>query len=508
MNASSHPFRDSGYLALPTEFYVAAEVHPAPAPQWIVFNEALAAELGLPPGSDTPDMLALLAGGEPPEGRKNLALAYAGHQFGQWNPRMGDGRAVLVGEVHAPDGVAFDVHLKGSGPTIFARRGDGRATLSAMLREYIVSEAMAGLGIPTTRSLAVVATGAPVYRDTPQHGAVLTRIARSHVRVGTFQYAAAADGGLEQGPVLTRALADHCIARLYPELVGRENPYLDFYAAVVERQARLIAQWMLVGFIHGVMNTDNMAISGETIDFGPCAFMDAFSAGQVFSSIDAAGRYAYKRQPSIGAWNLARLAEALLPLFASDDAVALRLAQEKLGAFQPTYAQALAEGMERKLGLVPGNPANADFINRVWPMLDKTKVDYTLFFRRLTQVADGADAACLFDLLTVAPDGAREAMTGFIAEWRGLVSSGADRETSLAAMRLANPVIIARNHRVEQALASAGEGDLGPLRRLCAALKHPWQEPPGGDGSRDEAVDDLEAPPKLEERVLETFCGT
>jgi uncharacterized protein YdiU (UPF0061 family) len=369
-----------------------------------------------------------------------------------------------------------------------------------MLREYIVSEAMAGLKIPSTRSLAVVATGASVFRDTPQRGAVLTRIARSHVRVGTFQYAAAADGAQEQGPLLTRALADHCIARLYPELAGQDDCYPAFFGAVVARQAQLIAQWMLVGFIHGVMNTDNMSISGETIDFGPCAFMDGFSSGQVFSSIDASGRYAYKRQPSVGMWNLARLAEALLPLFGDDEAAALRLAQEKLNAFQPTYASALAEGMERKLGLVPGDPRNADFINRFWPMLDRTKADFTLFFRRLTQVAEGADDSALFDLLAIAPAGAHEAMTEFLGEWRSFAWEG-DREVRLVAMRAANPVVIARNHRVEQALARAGEGDLAPLRRLCAALRNPFHAPLHGD-------DDLEAPPKPEELVYETFCGT
>ena len=495
MNATGFPFRDSGYRALPAEFYAAAEVFPAPAPQWIVYNDALAAELGLPPEIDTPELLALLAGGEPPAGKQNIALAYAGHQFGQWNPRMGDGRAVLIGEIQAPDGALYDVHLKGSGPTIFARRGDGRATLSAMLREYIVSEAMAGLKIPTTRSLAVVATGAPVYRDTPQHGAVLTRIARSHVRVGTFQYAAQEDGRLGQGPVLTRALADHCIARDYPELAGAENRYPAFFAAVVERQARLIAQWMLVGFIHGVMNTDNMAISGETIDFGPCAFMDSFNRRQVFSSIDAAGRYAYTRQPSIAMWNLARLAEALLSLFGADEVGALRLAQDTLETFKPVYAEALGAGMERKLGLTPGDARNADFIETLWPMMERGKADFTLFFRRLTQVAGGADEAGLLALFTDFDEAA-----GFLAQWREL-TAGDDFPQRLRAMQESNPIIIARNHRVEQALARAGEGDLSLLRRLCAAVKNPYLEPAPG-------ADDLEAPPKPEERVLETFCGT
>lgn len=500
MNAMSHPFRDSGYLALPSEFYAAAEPCPAPAPQWVVFNDALAAELGLPAGAATPELLELLAGGLPPAGRKNLALAYAGHQFGQWNPRMGDGRAALIGEIHAPDGAPYDVHLKGSGPTVFARRGDGRATLPAMLREYIVSEAMAGLKIPTTRSLAVVATGAPVFRETAQQGAVLTRIARSHVRVGTFQYAAQADGRQEQGPMLTRALADHCIARLYPEIAEGPDRYPAFFAAVIARQARLIAQWMLVGFIHGVMNTDNMSISGETIDFGPCAFMDAFSSRQVFSSIDASGRYAYSRQPSIAMWNLARLAEALLPLFGDDEAGVLRLAQETLNQFQPAYAQALAWGMERKLGLTPNDPRNGDFIDRLWPLLDRCKVDFTLFFRRLTQIAGGADESALWSLFADSPVDAREAMMEFLAQWRGLAAEG-DFAPRLGAMRAANPIVIARNHRVEQALASAAEGDLAPLRRLCAALKNPFDEPPAGP-------EDLEAAPQPEECVRETFCGT
>jgi uncharacterized protein YdiU (UPF0061 family) len=491
MNATQDFLRATGYRALPQAFYAAAEAFPAPAPQWVVYNDALAAELGLPPNADTAELLELLAGGAPLEGRENLALAYAGHQFGQWNPRMGDGRAVLVGEIQAPDGRLFDVHLKGSGPTVFARRGDGRATLPAMLREYIVSEAMAGLKIPTTRSLAVVATGAPVYRDMPQHGAVLTRIARSHVRVGTFQYAAQEDGRKGDGPQLLRALTDHCIARLYPEIAANDVP--AFYAAVVARQARLIARWMLVGFIHGVMNTDNMAISGETIDFGPCAFMDAYKSRQVFSSIDAAGRYAYIRQPSIAMWNLARLAEALLPLFGPDEAAALRVAQDTLQTFQSIYGEALTEGMERKLGLSPGAEGNGKLIEGMWALLEQSHVDFTLFFRRLTQVASGADEAGFLALFVEA----REEAASFLADWRGL-TAGAE---GVVAMRGRNPIVIARNHRVEQALAAATTGDLEPLRRLCAVLKNPFEEPAPGP-------EDFEAPPTAEEIVHETFCGT
>ncbi len=504
MNDLSHFLRATAYRALPAAFYAAAEAFPAPAPDWVVFNEALAAELGLPPDAATPELLARLSGGAPPEGRENLALAYAGHQFGQWNPRMGDGRAVLVGEIHAPDGTAYDVHLKGSGPTAFAWRGDGRATLPSMLREYVVSEAMAGLKIPTTRSLAVVATGAPVYRDRPSPGAVLTRIARSHVRVGTFQYAAQEDArqngaGSGGGQALSRALAAHCVERLYPELAGETDVVPAFYAAVVARQARLIAQWMLAGFIHGVMNTDNMSISGETIDFGPCAFMDAFNSQQVFSSIDAAGRYRFNRQPSIAMWNLARLAEALLPLFGADEAAALSQAQKTLEGFMPIYQAALSQGMERKLGLPSGDARNGAFIDGVWKLMEEGRVDYTLFFRRLTQVAAGADEA---DFLALFAEGSREARdaAAWLADWRDL-TAGDEFSARLKLMRGANPIVIARNHRVEQVLDAASSGDLAPFRRLCAALKQPFDEPPPGP-------DDLEAPPKPEERVLATFCGT
>ncbi|MCW2274995.1 YdiU family protein [Rhodoblastus acidophilus] len=481
------PFRESFYLGLPSDFYKAAQPSPPPAPHWVVFNERLARELGLPQDADTPELLNLLSGGAPPNGSSNVALAYSGHQFGVWNPLMGDGRAVIVGEVAAPDGHVYDIHLKGSGPTPFARRGDGRATLSAMLREYLVSEAMAGLKIPTTRSLAVAATGAPVFRDGARPGAVLTRVARSHIRVGTFQYAAGRDATEELGPVRVQALADAAIRRHEPDLAQAEQPYLEFYRAVVARQAGLIAQWMLVGFIHGVMNSDNMAISGETIDFGPCAFMDSFNMRQVYSSIDAAGRYAYKNQPSIAQWNLARLAESLLPLFHNDEATALRLAQEALATFPSLYAQNLAAGLTRKLGLRPGDPDNEQVIALLWKTLGETRADFTNFFVRLTEMAEGLD---------VAPD---ETWAPFMEPWRAALGKN-DKTEALAAMRVSNPRIIPRNHRVEQALAAANEGNLKPFHRLCAALQNPFERAPGNA--------DLQAPPKPEEVVHETFCGT
>jgi uncharacterized protein YdiU (UPF0061 family) len=488
------PFRESFYLDLPGDFYKAAEPSPAPAPQWVAYNEGLARELGLSEHSDTPELLNLLSGGAPANGRSNIALAYSGHQFGQWNPSMGDGRAVIVGEISAPDGLIYDIHLKGSGPTPFARRGDGRATLSAMLREYIVSEAMAGLGIPTTRSLAVTATGAPVYREGVRQGAVLTRVARSHIRVGTFQYAAGRDSAEAAGPARVRALADAAIGRHDPDLAKADSPYLQFYRNIVARQARLIAQWMLVGFIHGVMNSDNMAISGETIDFGPCAFMDSFNLRQVYSSIDASGRYAYNRQPSIAQWNLARLAESLLPLFDSDDATALRLAQDALETFQPLYAQALAAGLERKLGLPAGDPDNEDIFAQMWKALSESKADFTNFFLRLTEIAETKA-----NDLAPGEDAARDETTAFLALWRAGLAKN-DPAKALAAMRAANPQIIARNHRVEQALVAANVGDMAPFNRLCAALRRPFDLAPGDE--------DLRTPPLPEEVVQETFCGT
>ncbi len=499
--------RETSYLRLPPEFYARAEVYPAPAPKWVLFNDDLARDLGLPPDAASPELLERLSGGPPPAGRDNIALCYAGHQFGQWNPRMGDGRAVMVGEIEAPNGKAYDAHLKGSGPTAFARRGDGRATLPSMLREYVVSEAMAGLKIPATRSLAVVATGAPVYRETPQPGAVLTRIALSHIRVGTFEYAAQTDARKDEGPILTRALADYCLARHYPEIAGADDAYASLYAAVVDRQARLIAQWMQVGFIHGVMNTDNMSVSGETIDFGPCAFMDTFNRSQVYSSIDHGGRYAFNRQAPIAMWNLARLGEALLPLFGREEAEAVSLAQEILESFRVIYGAALAEGMTRKLGLRPGEAQNQPFIAGLWRLLEEGGADFTLFFRRLTQVAGGGqkkeeNLAGFFALFAEAPEAARQAAADFLSQWRSL-TEGDDWPERLRAMRAANPIVIARNHRVEQALARGAEGDLAPLRRLCAALKNPFDEPTPQDPD-----DDLESPPKPEERVLATFCGT
>src|SRR5271166_3623965 len=336
----------SGYSSLPEHFFARQDPVPVHAPRLIEFNRALAAELGLDwSGLDEQQLAALFAGNAIPAGATPIAAAYAGHQFGYFVPQLGDGRAILLGEVRDRHGVLREIQLKGSGPTPYSRNGDGRAAMGPVLREYLVSEAMAALGIPATRALAAVATGEPVYRETELPGAIFTRVASSHVRVGTFQYFAA-----RADQEATRRLADFVIERHYPEAKTAARPAVALLRAVTERQARLISSWMQVGFIHGVMNTDNMAISGETIDFGPCAFMDSYKSRQVFSSIDAAGRYAYIRQPSIAMWNLARLAEALLPLFGADEAANLRQAQDILKSFQSIYGEALTEGMERKLG--------------------------------------------------------------------------------------------------------------------------------------------------------------
>jgi uncharacterized protein YdiU (UPF0061 family) len=438
---------------------------PAPEPRLLIHNEALAAELGLEELS-----LDVFAGRAVPEGATPVAQVYAGHQFGGYSPRLGDGRALLLGEVIDRSGVRRDLHLKGSGRTPFARGGDGKAVVGPMLREAVIGEAMHALGIPTTRALAVVATGEDVFREAgPLPGAVLTRVAASHLRVGTFEYAA------RHGDV--RRLADYAIARHYPGL-----DYLEFFEAVVDAQARLVAQWMLVGFIHGVMNTDNMAISGETIDYGPCAFMDRYDPKTVFSSIDHAGRYAYGNQPAVAQWNLARLGETLLPLLGGDDAV--ERATAVLATFEDRFGRAWREGMRAKLGL---REPDAAFITDTLALLAAQRVDYTQFFRALPDAAlgDNTRGRALFE------DGAE--FDAWADRWRPLTTSDA-----LAAMHTVNPVYIPRNHLVEEALAAAMADELEPLGRLMDVLARPFEERPGRE---------LYAQPGPE-RFYQTFCGT
>ena len=459
---------------------------PAPAPRLLALNEELAAELGVEPDAlRTPDALAVLAGSAAPEGATTVAMAYAGHQFGGFVPRLGDGRALLLGEVVDVHGRRRDLHLKGSGRTPFARGGDGRAAVGPMLREYVVSEAMHALGIPTTRALAVVATGEDVRRETVLPGAVLARVAASHIRVGTFEYVAARRDG-----ALLRRLADYAIARHHRSAADAANPYLALLESVVEAQASLIARWMLVGFIHGVMNTDNMAISGETIDYGPCAFMDAFDPATVFSSIDHGGRYAYGNQPAIAQWNLARFAETLLPLLADDTQEAVTAATSVLHSFPERFHAHWSRGMRAKLGLAePGD--DDELFNDLLEMLHAQEVDYTSFFRALA-TPDGARA------LFVDP-----APFDAWAERRRarLAAEGSDPASVASAMDAVNPVYIPRNHHVEDALTEATVGDLEPVHRLLGALRRPFEERPG-----------LEAyaapPPGGFGDTYRTFCGT
>ena len=471
---------EAGFARALPELTVPWQAATAPEPALLLLNDALAAELGL--DADwlrTADGSAFLLGTVVPDGATPVAQAYSGHQFGGYSPRLGDGRALLLGELRGADGVLRDVHLKGSGATPFSRGGDGLAAVGPMLREYVISEAMHALGIPTTRALAVVATGQPVYRDRVLPGAVLTRVAASHLRVGTFQYAAALDD-----PALLRRLADYAIARHHPEAAAAEEPYLAFFDAVARRQAALVAQWMLVGFIHGVMNTDNMTISGETIDYGPCAFMDTFDPSTVFSSIDHGGRYAYANQAAIGAWNLARFAETLLPLLADDRDRAVEIATEALNAFGPAFSHAWTTGLTAKIGLT--EPAD-EVVDDLLILLRDNHIDFTSFFRALAKHArgDAEPARGLFADLA-----------GFDAWARRWSALGPDA----ALMDRVNPVYIPRNHLVEEALAEATDGDIEPLVRLLAAVSRPFEERPGLERYAEPAPTDFGR--------YQTFCGT
>jgi serine/tyrosine/threonine adenylyltransferase len=476
--------QDRFFRELP-ELAIRWQAEAPPDAQLLVLNEPLATQLGLDVAwLRSPDGLRFLAGTVVPSGAAPVAQAYAGHQFGGYVPRLGDGRALLLGELVDVDGRVRDVHLKGSGPTPFARGGDGLAVVGPMLREYIVSEAMHALGIPTTRSLAVVGTGRPVQRETLLPGALLVRVASSHLRVGSFQYAAAT-GNVD----LLRRLADHAIARHHPSAAEAERPYLALFEAVVAVQASLAAQWMLVGFVHGVMNTDNMTISGETIDYGPCAFMEAYDPETVFSSIDFWGRYAYGNQPVIAGWNLARFAEALVPLFSDNVEEAIALAQESFGVFHAQYDAAWASGMRAKLGLSADVEAEVvtPLVDDLLLLLKESHVDYTSFFRSLSQAArgDAESARGLFIDLA--------GFDGWLSRWRAL---GPDAEL----MDRVNPAYIPRNHLVEEALAAATAGDLNPLEPLLTAVTSPYDERPGLERYAAPAPEDFGA--------YRTFCGT
>ncbi|MBL8378973.1 MAG: YdiU family protein [Burkholderiales bacterium] len=501
---------DNTYARELAGFYAAWKPAPAPAPRLMYFNSELAAELGLPAELPAPSELAqLFAGNRLPDGAEPLAQAYAGHQFGGFSPRLGDGRALLLGEVIDRSGRRRDIAFKGSGRTPFSRGGDGKAAVGPMLREVIIGEAMHALGIPTTRALAVAATGEHVMRELPLPGAVLTRVAASHLRVGTFQYFVAR-GEIDK----LRQLLEYAIARHDPALAGAPDRVFGFFRAVAARQAALIAQWMNVGFIHGVMNTDNMTISGETIDYGPCAFMEAMNPGAVFSSIDHGGRYAYANQPHVARWNLAKLAEALLPLVADGDDKAsvdraVAEATAVIDAFPGQFAAALLTGQRAKLGLTNATPADdatdSALVEDWLALLERERVDFTLAWRRLADAAGGSDAP----LRMLVADG--DALAAWLIRWRArcaaddAASGMAVGEASPARaerMRKVNPFVIPRNHRVEEALSAASDNDdLGPFENLLAAVRRPFEETP-------DLATYGEPAPLAVTAGYQTFCGT
>ena len=473
-------------------FYVPWQAAQVARPRLVMFNRELAEELGLDANAlDSEEGARIFAGNETPDGALPLAQAYAGHQFGGFVPQLGDGRALLLGEVIDRNGRRRDIQLKGSGPTPFSRNGDGRAALGPVLREYLIGEAMHALGIPTTRALAAVLTGEPVFRESALPRAVLTRVAASHIRVGTFQFFAVRG---EQAKV--RRLADYAIDRHYPELKGQANPYLGLLECVCDRQAALIASWMHVGFIHGVMNTDNMVISGETIDYGPCAFMDHYDPATVFSSIDTQGRYAYGNQPRIAQWNLARLAETLLPLIDAETNRAIARATEVVNAFSDQYERHWLRGMRAKLGLVSEDEADVNLVAGFLTAMEGRKVDYTLAFRYLADAALGQEEP----VRTLFAD--PSAYDLWSEHWRARLSrEGVAPLARAQAMRRANPAFIARNHRVEEALSAAVEhGDYGPFETLLNILSRPFDDQP-------EFAAFAEPAPEGRGRY-QTFCGT
>jgi serine/tyrosine/threonine adenylyltransferase len=488
------PSFTSTATALPERFYTSVLPQPVKAPRLLALNRSLAENLNL--DADwlaSPDGLAMLAGNAFPESANPIAMVYAGHQFGHFSPQLGDGRALLIGEVIDRNGQRRDIQLKGSGPTPYSRMGDGRAAIGPVLREYLVSEAMHALGIPTSRSLAAVATGEWVYREGAVPGGVLTRVATSHIRVGTFQFFASRGDreGLE-------ALARYAIARHYPDALGDANPVLGLLERVIAAQARLIAGWMNIGFIHGVMNTDNMTISGETIDYGPCAFMDAYDPGTVFSAIDRMGRYAYGNQPKIAHWNLARLAEALLPLIDANQDKAVALATDAINRFPALFEAATTAGLRAKLGLVTQEPGDLMLAQDLLTVMAAGNADFTLTLRMLSSVDSKPQALESLRALFAVTGG----IDSWITRWRERLSHEATSPgTRSQAMKRANPAVIPRNHLVEAALAAAvDEGDMKPFEALQAALSRPFEDPPEGSVYAD--------PPQAPDAGYRTFCGT
>ncbi|MFF0826485.1 YdiU family protein [Brevibacillus sp. NPDC003359] len=477
---------DNSYVSLPKSFYSRLSPPPVRAPKLSILNRPLATSLGLNiEALQSDEVVAMLAGNETPEGAMPLAQAYAGHQFGHFT-MLGDGRALLLGEQITPTGKRFDIQLKGSGRTPYSRGGDGRAALGPMLREYIISEAMHGLGIPTTRSLAVVTTEESIYRESELPGAILTRVAASHIRVGTFQFAARWCS-IED----LRALADYTVQRHFPEIEAEENRYLHLLKGVIKRQAALISKWQLVGFIHGVMNTDNMAISGETIDYGPCAFMDTYDPATVFSSIDVQGRYAYGNQPYIAVWNLSRFAESLLPLFHENEAQAVKIAEDALSEFSKLYHNNWLTGMRAKLGLFNEEEQDETLIESLLNMMKDHRADYTNTFRAFT--INQPEDTVLFGT---------SGFTEWYEQWKArLARQPEDTAAVQQLMKKSNPAVIPRNHRVEEALEAAWkEGDYTVMERLLAVLSDPYAYTP-------EQVEYTTLPAESA-RPYQTFCGT
>ena len=483
---------DNSYARDLDGLYVEWRPARAPAPSLALFNATLARDV-TPAliGRSPDDLAAVFSGNAMPAGAHPLAQAYAGHQFGGLSPQLGDGRALLLGEVISDSGMRYDIQLKGSGRTPFSRNGDGKAALGPMLREYLISEAMHALGIPTTRSLAVVTTGEDVVRDRKLPGAVLTRIASSHIRVGTFEFFAVRDD-VEK----VRRLADYSIARHYPDLANVSDRYFQFFEAVADKQAALIAKWMLVGFVHGVMNTDNVAISGETIDYGPCAFLDYYDPGAVFSSIDRAGRYAFGQQPVIGQWNLARFAEALGSLIDDDPAIATRRLTNSLNTFPGRYLEYWLKGMRAKLGLMAEHDDDLDLVNALYDAMRGQDVDFTLFFRRMSSALRG-DARAVRELFRE-PARIDDWLTRY--ERRQSLEALSVAHRSVAMDRV-NPLYIPRNHIVEEVLAAAvDDRDYAPFKRFSTLLEHPYTESSG--------FDRFAAPPPAGSNRCVTFCGT
>ncbi len=495
-NAKTEPMQalENSYAGLPAAFYARIAPTPVRQPALIRFNHALAEELGLDAQVlSTEAGVQILAGNRVPDGLEPIAMAYAGHQFGHFVPSLGDGRAVLLGEVVDRAGVRRDIQLKGAGRTPFSRNGDGRAVLGPVLREYVLGEAMHGLGIPTTRALAMVTTGEPVLREQMEPGAVLTRVAAGHVRVGTFEYFAS------RGQVdAVRELADYVIQRHYPHCAVTDNPYRSLLEAVASRQGELIARWLLVGFIHGVMNTDNMAISGETIDYGPCAFMDAMNLKQVYSSIDHHGRYAYDQQAQVGHWNLGQLANSMMPLLGEEEDCAQEAAVTALESYARTFEAGWHSGLAAKIGLTGARDGDENLALELLGCMSRQGADFTNTFRRLCKVGfdePGGDGP----VRELFADPA--AFDAWARDWRARLAREPGGEVERReSMRAVNPACIPRNHRVQQAIDAAQEGDLQPLERLLTVVSQPYEDHPGHE--------EYANPPAPEEEVRQTFCGT